>query len=508
MTRILTGRQTLLQLDGMIASAREALSDIIASNDAVDTRRVEVREEQVAAFRALAELRVDVLRNYETNDLDEVHRAALDLLAQQDDFVEETATRITDASNRIKALEDKRSSLASQHDQAIDAYETRVADIEEALAETDAYKALLLAAEQSASIVSRAEQKLALARTDRQEKGAPYQADPLFVYLWKRKFRTPEYEARPFFRFMDGWVARLCKYDGARANYARLIELPERLAEHVERVVYDHETAVSALERAEADALNSGGADELKSVADAIRSELDAMEPEIEGAEQDHLQVVALHDSALENGAGPAQKALRLLQDGLRSKSFPDLRVLAAETLELEDDRVVDALVKLRAEEMSLELEAERNLRLPDRRRKDLETLERLRRRFKRDRLDSSYATFKASTVDSIFRGLLRGDVDESRALRQLSRAVRRRNTTATRGFGGRGRRDTLGLPDVLGDVMWEVAKEAGRAGRYGGSPWSSGRTRRRAPPRSFPTRRSSGSGGRSSGGFKTGGGF
>ncbi|MEO1476171.1 MAG: hypothetical protein AAFS13_07290, partial [Pseudomonadota bacterium] len=94
------------------------------------------------------------------------------------------------------------------------------------------------------------------------------------------------------------------------------------------------------------------------------------------------------------------------------------------------------------------------------------------------------------------------------RALRQLSRAVRRKQTRTPNGFGGRRRRNTLGLPDVLEDVVWEMAKDAGRSGRYGGSPWSSGRTRRRAPPRSFPRRPSGGGGRRGGGGFKTGGGF
>ncbi|MEO0881800.1 MAG: hypothetical protein AAFY34_03615 [Pseudomonadota bacterium] len=504
MTRILSGRQTLRRLDSMIADTREALADAISANDAADTRRAEVRDEQIAAFRALADVRMDLITNL--TDLDQLHRDAITLLAQQDEFVAEAASRIETASQRIKDLEDQRSHLAETLDRAIETYEVRVAEIEATLAETPAYQTLLKASEDSASVVSRAEQKLALARNDRRDKGAPYQADPLFMYLWNRTFRTPDYKAGAFVRVLDNWVAGLCGYDKARANYARLTELPDRLAEHVEHVTTSHSAAVDALESAEATALSDGGADDLKANVDELRQNLDAMEPEIEAAELIHMQAVDAHDRALDNGSGPAQKARLLLENGLKSMSFPDLRILAAETLELEDDRIVDALVKLRAEEMSLELEMERNLRLPGRRRKDLEMLERLRRRFKRDRLDSHYATFKASTVDTILRGLQRGDMDETRALRQLSRAVRRRKTKAPQGFGGRKRRDTLGLPDVLGDVMWEVAKEAGRSRRYGGSPWSSGRTRRRAPPRSFPRKRSGS--GRKSGGFKTGGGF
>ncbi|MEL6258219.1 MAG: hypothetical protein AAFQ67_04075 [Pseudomonadota bacterium] len=291
-------------------------------------------------------------------------------------------------------------------------------------------------------------------------------------------------------------------------NYARLTELPERIGEHLASVQSEHDVAVETLEAAEIAAMERGGALELKAEADEVRAQLNTIEISIEEAETAHLETAEKHEKALKNGAGPAQQARHILEQGLKTASFPDLRLLAAETLELEDDRIVDALVKLRAEEMSLELEAERNLRLPERRRQELETLERLRRRFKRENYDSPYATFNAATLDQILRGIMRGDLNADRALRQMSRAVKRRSTRVSGGFGGRRRRDTLGLPEVLGDVMWEIAKEANRGGSRS-TPWSSRPTRRRAPPRSFP--RSSGGrrgGGRKGGGFRTGGGF
>ena len=510
MTRILTGRDALRRLDGVIAETRQAMADAISANDAADTRRAEVRDEQVEAFRALADIRIDLLqRKPGLGRLDQLHQRADDLLQQQDTFVDRIADALAESQAGLLELERQRAHLAETLDNAVETYEARVAEIEAKLSETPAYRDLLTEVETKASVVSRAEQKLELARSDRRDKGAPYQADALFTYLWERKFRTPDYKAGPLIRFLDGWVARLCGYDQAYLNYARLTELPERLGEHVTRVTGEYDTSVGALEAAEAKALTEGGADALKAKADQIRADLDGMEPKIEAAEAEHLDLAEAHEQALANGAGPAQQARHLLEEGLKAASFPDLRILAAETLELDDDRIVDGLVKLRAEEMSLELEAERNLRLPQRRRKELETLERLRRRFKRERLDSPYATFKASSIDSVLRSLLRGDVDADRALRQLGRAVRRRSTRTPQGFGGHRRRETLGLPDVLGDVVWEIAKEAGRSKRYGSSPWSSGSTRRRAPPRSFPRRSKGGSSRpRKKGGFRTGGGF
>ena len=50
---------------------------------------------------------------------------------------------------------------------------------------------------------------------------------------------------------LDGWVARLIKFDRARLNYARLTELPERLAEHVDQVKTEQIDAQEKLETAE-----------------------------------------------------------------------------------------------------------------------------------------------------------------------------------------------------------------------------------------------------------------
>ena len=88
----------------------------------------------------------------------------------------------------------------------------------------------------TAQMLEAAETKAAQAERDMQEKRQPYEADPLFMYLWRRKFGTPEYRAKGLVRYLDRKVARLIEFDGARRNYAVLIELPARLREHAERL--------------------------------------------------------------------------------------------------------------------------------------------------------------------------------------------------------------------------------------------------------------------------------
>ena len=86
--------------------------------------------------------------------------------------------------------------------------------------------------DEAPAIAAEAEKKAAQAEADREAKRKPYEADPLFMYLWRKKFGTAEDRSGPLVRFFDRRVARLIGYDKARANYALLNEIPQRLREH------------------------------------------------------------------------------------------------------------------------------------------------------------------------------------------------------------------------------------------------------------------------------------
>ena len=84
--------------------------------------------------------------------------------------------------------------------------------------------------------VARAEAKAVQAEADREEKRRPYEADPLFMYLWRRRYGTRDYRASNLVRYFDRKVAHLIGFETARINYAMLMELPDRLREHAERL--------------------------------------------------------------------------------------------------------------------------------------------------------------------------------------------------------------------------------------------------------------------------------
>ncbi|MEQ9505291.1 MAG: hypothetical protein RLO80_03395 [Hyphomonas sp.] len=525
MSSLLNGRDALALLDAQLGKLRQSIADALADAERSESRRGAIQQEQAAAYGALAALRLDLMQAGDGAAFGKLEAAAKALTERHAIFVAEQASALEAAEADLLRLEQARSELATRHDEAIAAYETTVAQAEASLKGSAGYAALVQAAEEARAVTQRAQQKLELARTDREEKGVPYDTDPLFSYLWKRKFRSPDYKAGGLIRMLDGWVAKLCKYDKAFLNYQRLTELPDRIAEHAAFVAGLEDKAEAALVAAEQKAMAEAGVAALKEAADRLKAEIDRCDGEIALAESVHRGTAERHEAALNEEAGPAVEARDLLAASLRKASFPDLRVLAAETVELDDDRIVDQLVRLRTEEMSLELEAGKQRIRPRLLREDLERMEALRREFKSARFDSPYALMSRSALEQMLSDLLRSGKDARDVLRSFSRSVRRADPQAHPDFGGRSRRDTIGLPDimggmiggVLGEVLEEVFEdvfdddgERGSGGGYGSGPIFPGPPKRSSRPpkigggRSFP----SGGGRKRGGGFKTGGGF
>lgn len=521
MKNTLNGRDALAELDRLVGGVRASLAEALAAADAAEARRTAVQREQADGYAALAELRLGLLNDGETAaSFGRIGAAAGDIAVRHAAFVDSEREALEAAAAEVQEREEARAELAAAHDAAIEAYETRVAEAEASLKQSPAYASLTDAADEARAMTGRAAEKLELARADREEKGRPYREDALFSYLWKRKFRSPEYKAPPLIRMLDGWVAGLCKYDQAFLNYQRLTELPERIAEHAAYMARLADEAEARLVEAEANAMAEAGTDALKAEAERIKAAIEACDAEIDAAEARHLQMAQRHDAALRHEAGPAVEARQLLEAELRKASFPDLRVLAAETAELDDDRIVDRLVRLRTEQMSLELEADRVAARPAALRDELARAEALRRQFKQARFDSPYAVVSKPAFDEVISDLMRDKVDVRSALQRLSRSVRRAEapSRAHPDFGGQGRSQTIGLPDVLGgmiggvlvEVLEEVIKETTRGGGgYGSGPIFPGPPKRSSrPSRSSGPRAPRGGGRRGGGGFKTGGGF
>ena len=106
-----------------------------------------------------------------------------------------------------------------------------------------------------------------------------------------------------------------------------------------------------------------------------------------------------------------------MIEDGLAKASFPDLKVLAAETTTPDDDRIVDALIKLRTEELQMEVNWRNVEALPARRRAGADTLEQVRRRFKEAGLDSPYVIILRGAFEAALEAYGKGPAPDGEAL-------------------------------------------------------------------------------------------
>lgn len=514
MARYLDGRSTLRRFDSVIAEARTTLGDSIGAAEELSRDIAEVRRRQAAAYRELAAIQISEADTpSEIANLERLDSDVTELIGAHETYVETLVADLDAASAKVAELEARRREVASDLDDAIETYEARVDEVEAALEEDEAYLAMVSAAAEAEAVTEKARAKLELARADMEEKGEVFRSDPLFMYLWERRYRTVDYKAGNVFRFLDGLVARLCNYDKSYRNFERLVELPEWLEEHVARMQARQSEAETALEEAEAAALEEAGAGALASDVEAARGKLQQLDSDIAQAEARHLEISERSDAAGRGEAGPAYEARQRLANALKQRAIPDLRVLAVQTVTSADDAIVDTLVGLRKHEMAMELRLDQDKGLPARRRADLARLEAFRRAFKAARMDSGYAGFKAATVDDVLARLVSGRLEAHDAVRHLQRGMRRSSPRTDPRFGGRRRARTMGLPDVAFGIGMEILKEMGRsAGRSGGfdlggmgGGFPRGMPRGRRTRKSFP--KSIGGRGRR-GKFKTGGGF
>ena len=352
-----SGRDALHRIDAAIAGARSTLS--ATSNDAANDARAlaDVDRQEMETLELLAEIRLTHLQEDENNrgGLGLADSRAAALLERHDDHVAEANHDRMEAEKEIERLEAARRDAEEARERAIANHDEAAAATRARLEEDPQYQARAGAVEEANATAERARKKLLLAETDRDEKGAPYEADPLFRYLHECAYGTPDYRAFPLFKMLDEWVARLIRYRQHRLNYERLLELPERLADHAARLEEGAAAAEEALEAFEREALKKDGVDALRDEAGAARENLERIDADLAAAETRHRDVSEAHAKAAQGETGPLGEARTMVVDALSKLSVPDLRVLAAETATLEDDRLVDGLIRLRRERMELE---------------------------------------------------------------------------------------------------------------------------------------------------------
>lgn len=411
-----SSRDALAEVENAIAGVRSnenRLAGVLASAAQEAERQ---RKQLAESFRSLALIRLDSLvRNEVVGDLDAAERRALALLRTYKSTLDQLLIRHGGAQSAVVAAEaDHRAKTA-----AVEAAGEPIKALQNAVAQNMATDPAWIAQKarvaDAANIAKAAEDKAKQSEADLAEKRKPYEADPLFMYLWKRKFATADYKAGNLARMMDRWVARLVGYDTAKPNYTHLNEIPLRLREHATGLAKRTEDEDRKLEEIERAALMDAGILALETKLGTAEADLKTATATLAKAQAALAALDQERTKLLDEGDRRAHdEALAVLSQAIAREDLQTMYREARTTKTTDDDRLVqhieltqNAIAKAEAEVAKIRDET----REIARRRSELEGV---RDKVRAKNYDGPWGQFQINNNDmlaELIGGIVRGAV-------------------------------------------------------------------------------------------------
>jgi hypothetical protein len=472
-----SGPMALAAIDQALQESRTDLQGLDSRIRGADDELVQIRQEKLEQFAAFAKVRLgQIERGEPLASIDDADRRAKELLEERARRLDELERQTAECHARQTQLETER----TQHGRNVEAAEAGLDSAEAAtqarLAVDTAYQGQLAKAHGADDIAKQAEEKTGRAEKDRAAKGKPYEADPLFIYLWKRGYGTSKYSAGPLARALDGWVARLCGYTDARPNYWMLGEIPARLAEHAKGARAEADAEFAMLKRLEEQAAAADGVPARRAALEAARKTAAEMDAAIAVEETRYRDLMNTKSAVAAGQDEITRRGIEVLAAQMQREELVQLRREAEASPSAEDNTIVQRLADLEQRESALEQAMEQARQAKDARMRKLDELEETRRQFKQRRYDDPSSTFSNGGMISVLLGeFLRGMASSGDLWRTIERQQRRQPRQSNPDFGSGG----FGFP---GGGTWHMPTPS-------------------APP---PTSDTGGGGG----GFSTGGGF
>lgn len=479
---MLSGRDTLDNIDHALRGARVNLTRLDAEFGAVRTELARLQRGEIAIYSELAKLRLLAIERGDLlQSLGDADGRVESILSERASALEQLTHENETAEQALHADEERRTAEQAVVAAASEALDAAEAKAQAALDADEPYRDQLARTEQADFVADQAEDKTSAARRDRVEKGKPYEGDPLFAYLWDRGYGTSRYRAWPVTRWLDAKVAELCNYEPARRNYAMLIEIPVRLEEHAVKMRGRFDREVEALRALEEAAAKAAGVPERRAELDAAEEKLDDIDASIAEREDRIRAIVEERGRYAAGEDAHYRRCLEVLAEALRGESIQFLSERAARTQDRADDELVTRLSDLEREREQVERNLAEFRQLHETQSRRLLELEDVRRRFKAERYDDPLSEFaNAALIAMVLKQFLSGAVGSGSVWDVIQRQHRRRRVRANPGFG------TLRFPRAPRHGPWRMPKGGG----FGGGGFRTG-----------------GGFGRG-GGFKTGGGF
>jgi len=491
---MISGNDLLALIEKLLGDTRTELETVDAALQRSTAQLDDLRQRELGVLGVLARARLQEIERGELQEaLDDTGKQVHALLSQRGDAQVAVGGEIAAAQQQLAELATQRTAQQGVVDAAAKAVDAAQAEAQQKLAADAAYRAQLDAAKASDAMAALAEQKAEAARTDRAQKGHPYEADRLFMYLWARGYGTARYAAAPTTRLLDKWVAHVVDFEPLRQDYWLLSELPSRFAEHAKRMRAAAEADVAAVRELETAAAAAAGVPERAATQAQAEEELAGVDHRIAEKEAE-INALIEKRAAFSSGQDElSRKATQLLSDTFRTEQMRTLRERASRTPNPEDDAAVDELTVIRTDLPRTVDAVERYRKLHDTHRDRSAKLEEVRNRFKEQRFDAVTSEFMNSTlIATLLNQLLGGALAVPDMWDALTKQQRHRNLGADPLFGsGRFPRGPRGPRGPWGG--WPGGGGGfgggGRGGGFGGGGFGRG-------------------GGFGGGGFKSGGGF
>jgi len=441
-----TGRDALFSIEQSIGKARADESRLEAALNSAVAEAARLRRQEADAFRALARAKLDLMmRDEAIGRLDQVERRALDMIEGHRQAIEDLSQRRDKTQTELDTAEaakhDRDQELADALEKLDDLGESTHQRLE---ADSDAWKEAKTAVEAAEAVAANADEKAGQAEADLADKRQPYEADPIFMYLWNKKHGQSEDTSGTLVRYFDRKVAHLIGYREARANYAMLQEIPLRLREHANQKQADVDAARQGLAGIERQALVADGVEKLEARLAEAESAAKAAGVRVEEINAAIDDIEAKRQQAMDVDENVAfDQAVNLLTEALSQDDLRQLYDEARRTTDEADDRAIaaigaarDALNKTDAEVVQIRSE----IREMARRRTELEEA---RNRARSQGYDNPRGTFGdaggrilGEVLGEVLRGAATGAILDG-VFRDNYRPPRRRSGTVLGGSSG-----------------------------------------------------------------------
>ncbi|TYC48571.1 hypothetical protein FMN50_26275 [Rhodobacterales bacterium] len=475
---MLTGRQTLGTIEQSLADLRREEAELTKSIERSTRALADFQERQSDAYRDLARFRLDTDAAGTLNTrLDSAAREARRLLDKRSADYKVLGEQWRQSETERSQLQKKRQELDAARNTAENQMDDLMEVVDGRLEQDSAYLAQRETTETAIATAEAAAEKARTSEQDRQQKGKAYEADPLFIYLWRRGYGTPHYAHRGLVRSLDRWVAGLIRYQDARANYAMLTGIPEHMALHAERCAEIAAAEQQKLAEFSRNAMTDAAGTDLVAEIETLSGEIDRIDGELDKLDR---QIETLSSAFAEFSSGEDadfRKAEDHLSVSLQADELKDLWRAARETPSPEDEKIVQRIEDLqeRIDQAARETRQDRELQRDIGRRRA--ELSEVIKRFRARGYGSWESTFSDESLTTVLLGeLVKGAITGADYWARAERSHRRRKPRGRSVAFPKG----VGLPKSMGGFGTSGGSSRGgfRTGKsFGGTGFRTGDT-------------------------------